>query len=206
VRSDFVGPVQTAFKTLHSYGATLPLTSPSVLTLPPGGTGTVAPPASNILAFLGRTLMIAPTAALAIPGADPIALVSPTGAPGTFVLASNVLNTPTAAVPVASQASGDLFAVQCSSTAQSIVPLSLSPYILIAPTLALAGYYPASPLPVPSNTTATSWAWLTNTTGLVAGTTQLGDELSLLYRQDQIAGSVFAAMLTWKWNGTVFAP
>ncbi len=42
--------------------------------------------------------------------------------------------------------------------------------------------------------------------GFVAGTTQLGDELSLLYRQDQIAGSVFAAMLTWKWNGTVFAP
>lgn len=36
--------------------------------------------------------------------------------------------------------------------------------------------------------------------GDVAGSTQLGDELSLPYRQDQINNSVFAAMLTWTWS------
>jgi hypothetical protein len=41
---------------------------------------------------------------------------------------------------------------------------------------------------------------------LVAGETELGQELSLLYRQDQIAGSAYASMLTWTWNGTAFAP
>jgi hypothetical protein len=38
---------------------------------------------------------------------------------------------------------------------------------------------------------------LANTTGLVAGVIMPGDELSLLYRQDQIAASAFAAMLEW---------
>ena len=61
-------------------------------------------------------------------------------------------------------------------------------------------------VPVPANSTDLSSARLANTTGLVAGVTQLGDELSLLYRQDQINNSVFASMLTWTWNGTAFAP
>lgn len=205
IRSDFVGPFQAALKTLHSYGATLPLTSPSVIVLPAGGTGAVVPPTSSILFYLGRAVTIAPSAALAVPGADPIALVSAISS-GPFQLASNVLNPPTASVPVASQASGDLFTVVCSPTSQTVFQLTTSPYILIAPTLAAAGYYPSFPVPVPANSTIHAWATLTNTTGLVAGTTELGDELSLLYRQDQIAGSVFAAMLSWTWNGSSFAP
>jgi IPT/TIG domain-containing protein len=205
VRSDFVGPMQTALKTLHTYGARLPLTSPSVITLPPGGSGTIAPPAPNILFFLGRAIQIAPSAALTVPGADPIALVSASSA-GPFQLGANVLFPPTASVPSASQASTDLFAVACSPTAQAIVQMATSPYILIGPTLATSGYYPAFPVPVPANSTVTSWAWLTNTTGLVAGSTELGDELTLLYRQDQIASSVFASMLSWTWNGSVFGP
>jgi|SRR5579859_7741453 len=72
--------------------------------------------------------------------------------------------------------------------------------------LALAGFYPASPVPVPVNISSHSWARLTNITGLVAGTTRLRDELTLLYRQDQIVSSVFAAMLDWVWNGSAFAP
>lgn len=80
-----------------------------------------------------------------------------------------------------------------------------SPYVFIGPTLANAGFYPAFPVPIPANTTATAWPFLTNTTGLIAGVTRLGDELSLLYRQDQIAASVFASMLNWTWNGTSFA-
>jgi hypothetical protein len=204
VRSDFVGPMQAALKTLHSYGAMLPMTSPSAITLPPGGTGAPVPNADSILFYIGRAIEIAPSAALSLPGVDPVALVSST-AVGPFQLGANVLNTPTAPVPTSSQASGDLYAVAATTTSQTVIQMPESPYILIGPTLANAGYYPAFPVPVPANTTATTWSWLTNTTGLVAGVTKLGDELSMLYRQDQIAASVFASMLNWTWNGTAFA-
>lgn len=56
--------------------------NPPVLTLPPGGAGT-APPA-DVLAYLGRTLNIAPSAALLHPAGDPIALVRPTGTTANF--------------------------------------------------------------------------------------------------------------------------
>jgi hypothetical protein len=204
VRSDFVGPMQAALKTLHSYGATLPMTSPSAITLPPGGTGAPVPAAPNILFYAGRAIEIAPSSALALPGVDPIALVS-ASAVGPFQIAANVLNTATANLPASSQASADLYAVACTSTSQTVIQMPESPYILVGPTLANAGYYPAFPVPIPANSTATAWSWLTNTTGLVAGVTRLGDELSLLYRQDQIASSVFASMLNWTWNGTAFA-
>jgi hypothetical protein len=199
VRSDFVGPVQTALNTLHSYGATLPLVSPSVIVLPPGGTGATIP--SNILFYLGRTLMIAPSAALVDPATDPIALIAPTGAMTDYALAAQVLNTGTYAVTPA-----DLRAAQCTPTTQSLASLDQASFVPIAPILGAAGFYSPSPFPVPPNSTALSWAWLTNTAGLVAGSTELGDELSLLYRQDQIANSAFSAMLTWTWNGTAFAP
>lgn len=199
VRSDFVAAVQSALKALHSYGATLPLVSPSAILLPRGGTGATIP--YPILFYLGRTLMISPAAALINPAADPIALIAPTGAMTDYALAAQVLNAATFPTPPM-----DLQAVQCTPTTQSVVPLSQVSFIRLAPILAAAGYYSPSPFPVPANSTATSWAWLTNTTGLVANQTQLGQELSLLYRQDQIAGSGFAAMLTWVWNGTAFAP
>jgi hypothetical protein len=47
---------------------------------------------------------------------------------------------------------------------------------------------------------------LVNVTGLVAGSTKLGDELSLLYRPEQIVNSVFAPMMSWTWDGTTFVP
>src|SRR5579859_2115397 len=199
VRSDFVSGVQAALKTIHSYGATLPLVSPPVLTLPPGGAGT-APP-SDVLAYLGRTLNIAPSAALLHPAADPIALVRPTGTTASFALAANLLSVGAFTVTPA-----DLDAVQCTPTSQTVVQLSQASFLLLAPILALAGFYPASPVPVPANISNHSWARLTNITGLVAGTTRLRDELTLLYRQDQIVSSVFAAMLDWVWNGSAFAP
>jgi hypothetical protein len=198
VRSDFVAGVQNALKALHGVGATLPLTSPSVIQLPPGGTGATIP--LPTLFYLGRTLMIAPTAALDNPAADPIAILTPSGSFTDFFLASQVLNAATY-----STAPADLQAVQCTPTGSSIAQLNDVQFVPLAPILAAAGYYSALPFPVPANTTQTGWTWLTNTTGLVAGVTLLGDELSLLYRQDQIAASAFGAMLTWAWNGTAFA-
>jgi hypothetical protein len=199
VRSDFVAPVQSALKMLHSYGGTLPLVSPSVILLPPGGTGATIP--YPTLFYVGRTMTIAPTAGLVNPAADPIALIPPGGAMTDYALASQVLNAATYQVPPA-----DLEAVQCTPTTEQIVQLSQVSFVPIAPILATAGFYSPSPFPVPANSTVTNWAWLTNVTGLVAGQTELGDELSLLYRQDQIAGSAFAAMLTWTWDGSAFSP
>jgi hypothetical protein len=198
VRSDFVGPVQKALKQLHSFGATLPLVGPSVIVLPPGGTG--ATPPTNILLYLGRSLMIAPAAALANPVTDPVALIRPSGATTNFVVASNVLSPGTVPVTPA-----DFQAVQCTPATQSVVTLDQASFVPIAPILGAAGFYSPSPVPVPPNNTVLTWTQLTNTTGLVAGSTELGDELSLLYRQDQIVNSVFASMLGWTWNGTAFA-
>ena len=197
VRSDFVSGVQSALKTLHNYGATLPLTSPSAIMLPPGGTGATIP--QPILFYLGRTLMVAPSAALNNPAADPIAVLAPTGTITDYFLASQVLNAATFATPAA-----DLEAVQCTPSSGTLVQLNQVEFVPLGPVLAAAGYYSPAPFPTPANSTQTSWAWFTNTTGLVTGVTMLGDELSLVYRQDQIASSAFAAMLTWTWNGTAF--
>jgi hypothetical protein len=198
VRSDFVSSVLTALKTVHSYGATLPLTSPSVIQLPLGGTGAVIP--QPILFYIGRMLTIAPTAALRNPAADPVAVLAPTGPFTDYFLASQVVNAAVFATPPA-----DLQAAQCTPTSSTLVQLSQVEYIPITHVMAAAGYYSASPFPVPTSSVSTTWATLTNTTGLVSGVTKLGDELNLLYRQDAIAGSAFAAMLNWTWNGTAFA-
>jgi hypothetical protein len=199
VRSDFVAPVQNALKTIHSYGATLPLVSPSVILLPPGGTGSTIP--NNLLFYLGRMLTIAPPAGLVNPAGDPIALLAPSGTATDFSLVAQVLNAATFHVPAA-----DVNAVQCTPTTQTIIQLSQYQSVPIAPILAAAGFYSASPFPVPLNTTNLSWTSLYNVTGLIAGQTRLEDELSLLYRQDQIANSALAAMLNWTWNGSTFAP
>jgi hypothetical protein len=197
VRSDFVAGVQSALKTLHSFGATLPFVGPPVLALPLAAPGT--PPPNDILSFLGRTLTIAPSAALTNPAADPVLIARTTGSGNAFALASNVLTPGTAVV---SPANYD--AVQCTANTNSTVQLNAASIVFLAPILASAGFYPASPLPVPANNTVRSWARLANVTGLVSGATRLGDELSLLYRPDQIVNSVFASMLQWTWNGANF--
>jgi hypothetical protein len=71
--------------------------------------------------------------------------------------------------------------------------------------MAAAGFYQSVPPPQPANVSAVDWARFTNVTGLVAGVTRLGDELSLLYATNEVAASVFAGQLHWKWNGTAFA-
>jgi hypothetical protein len=199
VRSDFVASVQRALNVLHSYGAMLPLVSPPVIQLPPGGTGATIP--GPVLFYLGRTLMIAPSAALIDPSSDPVALIAPTGSLTDYGLVSKVINSGTYGVPPV-----DVQAVECTPTSEALISLNRISVVPIAPILNAAGFYSFSPFPVPANSSAIAWAWLTNTTGLVAGQTLLGDELSLLYRQDQIVNSAFAAMVNWTWNGTAFAP
>jgi hypothetical protein len=198
VRSDFVSSVQAAVKTLHAQGATLPLTGPSVLTLPPGGPGAVMP--ANVLFYLGRTLTIAPQTALATPGTDPIALIRASGTSDPFAAAANAINPATNPVTPA-----NYDALQCTATTATTVPLTAASFVPLAPVLGAAGFYQASPPPQPASSLDTSWASFANVTGLVVGHTILGDELTLLHQPSDIAASVFAALLNTVWNGTTFA-
>jgi hypothetical protein len=168
-----------------------------VLQLPIGMPG--ATPPADILSFLGRELSLAPAAALAAPKTDPLAIVRAAGTSDPWQLAANVLTATSVTVPPANYG-----AIQCTPTASSIVTLTAASLIPLGPVLAGAGFYPASPLPVPPNSTQAAWATLTNITGLIAGVTRLGDELSLLYSAETIAGSAFASVVDWVWNGTAF--
>jgi hypothetical protein len=198
VRSDFVNALKSAIATVHQYGATIPFAGCPVLQLPLGAPG--ATPPVDILKYLGRELSLAPAAALVNPQTDPLALLRPSGTTNPFQIAANVLAAASLAVTPA-----NYDAVECTATTSSTVTLTGASFVPLAPILAAAGFYPASPLPVPANSTQTAWARLTNVTGLVAGTTQLGDELSLIYNAQTIANSVFASITDWVWNGTTFA-
>jgi hypothetical protein len=198
VRSDFVSGVKAAMGSVHQYGATVPFASPPVLQLPMATPGMALP--AGVLRYLGRELDLAPAAALAAPASDPLAIVRPTGSPGPWHIAARVLTAAPATVPPA-----DYDAIQCTPTSSTTVKLTHASLVPVQPVLASAGFYPASPLPLPANSTDTAWAAFTNITGLVAGVTRLGDELSLLYSAETIAGSVFAPVLDWVWNGSAFA-
>jgi hypothetical protein len=198
IRTDFLPAFQAALTTVHNQGGALPLLSEPT-TLPasqPGLTaGTIDP-----MPYLGRTLDIVPAAALADPSTDAIVVVSTAGGSGPFEVVANVLTAGSVAVTPANWT-----ALQCTSTACSNVSLSNAQLIPLAPILTTAGFYPASPLPIPTSNLSTSWGHFANVTGLVAGHTKLGDELSNPYSWAQIVESVFAGMLNWTWNGTVFA-
>jgi hypothetical protein len=197
IRSDFVSSVQAAVKALHGQGATLPMTGPSVLTLPAGGPGATMP--ANVLFYLGRTLNLAPQAALAVPGTDPLALIRASGTTDPFAVAANAINPATNPVTPA-----DYDALQCTPTTATTVPLAHASFVPLAPVLAAAGFYQSSPPPQPASSLDRSWATFTNITGLVAGETLLSDELLLLHQPSDIAASVFASLLNAVWNGTTF--
>lgn len=197
VRSDFVGAVKAAVAHVHKYGATVPFASVPVLHLPMGVPGAAVP--ADILGYLGRELTLEPAAALADPRTDPLAIVRKAGTSDPWEIAANVLTATSVTVPP-----GNYDAIACTPTSKSTVTLTGASLIPLAPILAKAGFYPASPLPLPANSTQTAWARFTNVTGLTAGVTRLGDELSLLYDAETIAGSVFASALDWVWNGSAF--
>jgi hypothetical protein len=197
VRSDFVSAVKAAMAAAHSYGATIPFASLPVLQLPAGAPGAALP--ADILGYLGRELGLAPAAALADPTTDPLAIVRPAGTTQPWQIAARVLTATPATV-----APANYDAITCTPTASSTVTLTGARLVPLAPALASAGFYPAAPLPLPANSTQTAWATLTNITGLTAGVTRLGDELSLLYNAQTIAGSAFASVVDWVWNGSAF--
>lgn len=197
VRSDFADAFNAALATLHSQGCTLPLQN-GPTTLPLAAPG--ASPPTDVLPYLGRTLDVVAATALVDPTTDPVALVRASGTSNAFEIAVRVLST--GAVPV-SAANYD--AVLCTATTASTVALTGAQMVTIATPLQAAGFYEASPMPMPTSLSLTAWAHLTNITGLVKGVTKLGDELSLLYNWADIQNSVFANSLTLIWDGTTFS-
>jgi len=196
VRSDFADPLKAAIKSLHDQGATLPLQSGPV-TLPLATPGAQIP--NDILPYLGRAVYVAPAAALSDPTTDSIAIVRKSGTTNPYELAARALTTGTVAVTP-----DNYDAVKCTSTASSTVTLTGAKLVLLATPLANAGFYEASPLPMPANLNDMAWTRLTNTTGLIKGTTKLAQELAQLYGWSDIANSVFAQMLDAVWDGTTF--
>jgi hypothetical protein len=189
VRSDFASFLQTQLITLHNEGCSLPLQA-TPTTLPPSAPGVLPP--SDPLPYIGRTLDLYAGAALVNPISDPLAVV--TSGAGIQVMSST---TNAAAVPPAAYTAYQWMAGAMTTTA---INASL---VAVAPLLANAGFYPSSTA-APTSLTTTGWAHFTNVTGLVAGVTKLGDELSLLYNWSSIMSSVFANELNWVWNGTQF--
>lgn len=198
VRSDFISAVQAAVKTLHTQGATLPLTGPSVITVPRGAPG--APMPANVLSYLGRTLTLAPQAGLTNATTDALALIRASGTTDPFAAAANAINPATAPVTPA-----NYDALQCTATTATTVALTAASFVPLGPALAAAGFYQASPPPQPASNIDTSWAVFSNITGLVVGETILGDELTLIHQPGAIAASVFAPLLNAVWNGVTFA-
>ena len=67
-----------------------------------------------------------------------------------------------------------------------------------------AGWYQAAPGAPTSTSEPGGWNRFTNTTGLVAGVTRFGDELSLLYPLGQVSASSVRERLDAVWDGTAF--
>jgi len=103
-------------------------------------------------------------------------------------------------------APADYDALQCDAVSCTPKVMAAASFVVLAPVLAEAGFYPASPLPQPSsNKPGTGWNHYTNVSGLVTGVTKLGDELSLLYTPGVVNGSIFGSLQSWLWNGKTFA-
>lgn len=198
VRSDFVSAMQAALNYLHQRGCSLPVAASPSIRLPAAAPG--ATPPADILPYLGRTLDLVLAAALNDPATDPLLLDRPSGTTGPFGIAANVISAASVAVTPA-----NYDALKCTSSACSTVALTNTSLVEVAPVLAQAGFYTVEPLAQPANSNDGAWAHFTNITGLVTGTTKLGDELGLLYDSNAIANSVFAGFLDWVWNGTTFA-
>jgi len=197
VRSDFAGPLRSAMQALHDRGALLPMVS-GPLALPPAagfGASLLDP-----LDYIGRTLHLSVASALTDATTDALALVRAAGTTDPFQLAARSTGTPAVTVPPA-----DYDAMQRSGGTFSTVTINAASMVMLGTILAGAGFYPRTPLPVPTATEPDAWARLVNVGGLSLGTT-LGSELRLLHSQSEIAASAFAASQSWQWNGTAFSP
>jgi hypothetical protein len=196
LRGDFADAFVAARDVIHAQGCMLPLLSPAARTLPPRTPGT--PAAFDDLAVLGRAIDVVPAAILGDPDSDALALARAQGSADPFALVARELDGGT----LVAQAAWD--AQKCDATSCSIASGNRR-YLALAPILAAVGWYPVTPFVAPIDATHRgNGGRYVNTTGLVSGTTRLGDELALLYTRAQIGASAYAPRLAQTWNGTAF--
>jgi hypothetical protein len=192
VRRDFADPLVTALTSVRSRGGVMPFLAGPV-SLPLAGLASSARP--DPTPYLGRTLTLAWPTALTNPVTDPLLLARSSGTSGAYLPASRVTSGGTAV---------NVDALLCTDSSCNPIAISGAQLIYLGPVLAAAGFYPASSAPHPTSNRDHAWALYTNTTGLIAGQTRLGDELALVYDWDAIHASVYAQVLDWLWNGTTF--
>jgi hypothetical protein len=197
LRSDMVAGLAVALDAVHRAGGLLPLWSPSAL--PPAGT-TVA---LDLLVYLGRAVLIAPTVTLVDPQSDPVVLGRAASDPGTGYRLAVRVNTGSPGASTEDWAC--LLRDQTSDTfvTQTVTGASMLP---IETALAGSGLSAAQIPAAPTDRADRSWARLAALGGLIPLVTRLGDELALVYPATQISGSALAPLADRTWDGTRFAP
>lgn len=195
VRSDFAGLLRTALTALHDRGCQLPMVS-GPLALPPAGGYVTA--SLDPLDYIGRTLHLADSAALADPATDPIVLARPAGSTGPYQIALRSDGSGSVSV-----AAADFDALQRTPSGFTQVALTGATLVTLKPILEPSGFVPAEPLPTPTTALPGTWAKLSNTTGLATGV-RLGDELRLLHSATEISGSALGPCQDWRWDGHAF--
>jgi hypothetical protein len=199
IRNDFASAFDQALKTIHEAGCVLPLFSP-LPGLPPAAPTPPAP--TDLLRFLGRTLDLAPSAALIDPDADALAVARPQGSgPADLEVVARQVD---AAAPQAGSVTAQPWiAWQCDAN-QCTETTANRTYLRLTPILNSAGWYQPKPTPPSKLSAPGTWARWTNITGLIAGITTYGDELRLRHTSSEIAASSLRDLLDWVWNGTAF--
>jgi hypothetical protein len=215
MRSDFYDAFVPMWNGLRAAGASLPLYAPVAPMLPPLVGGAI-PEGDGILALLGRTLDLAPTAAFWDPSQDPLLVAFAESGSEPAVYARNnsaaavsvhaygqKAHLPEPAegeeedAPVYTQIDARLDAAGWYATP---VEAGLIP---LAANLGKAGWYPRRPDPAKPFSPDDLLRWK-NVTGLVPGVTTLRSELALLYTAGQVAGSVIREIRDAVWNGEEF--
>lgn len=187
MRSDFAVVLASAVKVVHGVGANLPLMN---VRRPLPLLNDLLPSEKQAMDIIGRTLGIAPGAALAAPENDPlIVTLEIDGSQGLYALAQDGV------------AVSDYKAYVFDKESATFTTMGISgKYLPLLPILAQAGWYPAAA----AGAQPPGILELKNITGLVPGVTTYGDELSLLYTRQQIVASAIRDMYDWVWDGSAF--
>jgi hypothetical protein len=197
MRSDLVAGLAVALDAVHGAGGLLPLWSPSAL--PPAGTAVPL----DLLVYLGRAVLIAPTVTLVDPQTDPVVLGRAASDTGIgYRLAVRV----DADTPDASTEDWTCLFWDPTSGAfgtQAVTGASMLP---IESALSASGLTATQISAAPTDQADLSWARLAAIGGLIPSVTRLGDELALVYPAAQISSSALAPLVGWTWDGTRFAP
>lgn len=199
IRSDFAPALSAALASIARAGCTLPLVNIPAALQPPG-----VPAPTDLLALIGRAVMIVPEAALKSPDKDPVVIGRP--APGGNAAGDlRILLRQDPAVGVAAAVQAASFSV-VEPAANGAFSEAVRQLKLLDPAgqLAAAGWVAARPIALNSIGADASWARLHNITGLIPGVTRLRDELLNLHTAAAITASNVSALADRVWDGAAF--